>query len=340
MLSSGDPLFRIIQKLISMVANKILNDDLYYSKYLKSWRDSRVNIIGWTVDIIYERPFTKEAIDFNLAYLNKFFEKRPDLFFKIKTSKDFDRSFEENKIGVILNFQNLQQIGRDLSLLEKYKNMGINIMQLTYNAKNLIGTGCTARRDRGLTEFGEKVVKRLNELNVVIDVSHCGERTSLDAISQSREPIMASHSFCKNLYNHDRGKNEQFIEEIGLTGGYIGILAAHGFLTNNPKTRISDWLDHVEHAVEKAGLDHVGIGSDWFGFSIPPPLIEYTNEILSKNGWRKEHNIDFSKRVEGFEEYSKFPNLIEGLESRGYNHREIQKIAGGNFLRIFKKIVG
>ncbi len=92
--------------------------------------------------------------------------------------------------------------------------------------------------------------------------------------------------------------------------------------------------------VKKAGLNHVGIGTDWFGFSAPPPLIEFANEIISKNGFRKEHNVDLSKRVEGFEEYSKLPNLIEGLELRGYNRREIQKIAGGNFLRIFKKIVG
>lgn len=213
-------------------------------------------------------------------------------------------------------------------------------MQLTYNKKTPVGTGCTARRDRGLTEFGKEVVVKINELSAIVDVSHCGIQTTKDAIEYSKDPVIASHTFAKGLYTHDRGKEDDILKAIADKGGYIGVLAVPGFITADPKTTIDHWIDHIDYIKDLVGIDYVGIGTDYYGFSVPDNLAQKISEFMEVLGFREEHKASFLNKVVNFEEYRKFPNLIEGLINRGYNDEEISKIAGGNFLRVFKKIVG
>ena len=130
------------------------------------------------------------------------------------------------------------------------------------------------------------------------------------------------------------------IKAIAEKGGYIGVLAVAGFLTSKPETTIDDWLDHIDYIVNLIGLNHVGIGTDFYGFSLPKALSAKIDEFLDELGFRPEHRIAFSKKIVGFEDYINFPNLIEGLITRGYSHQEIKKIAGENFLRVFRKVVG
>ena len=148
------------------------------------------------------------------------------------------------------------------------------------------------------------------------------------------------NTFSKKLYEHDRGKPDDFLQAVAEKGGYIGVLAVAGFLTTREETTIDDWLDHVDYIVNLIGIDHVGIGTDFYGFSAPDNLAAKISEFLDILGFRPEHKASFLTKVKGFERYGKFPNFIKGLIERGYSDQEIKKIAGENFLRIFRKIVG
>jgi membrane dipeptidase len=160
---------------------------------------------------------------------------------------------------------------------------------------------------------------------------HCGIQTSKDALENSKDPIICSHTFSKTLYEHDRGKNDDLLQSIAEKGGYIGVLAGAGFLTTNLETKIDDWLNHVDHIGDLIGIDHVGIGTDFYGFSTPDNLAVKISEFLDNLGFRPEHKASFLTKVEGFETYAQFPNFIEGLSERGYSDQEIQQIAAGIF---------
>jgi membrane dipeptidase len=330
----------VIPKLVMKFVYKVVNDPIYFDDYAKNWEDCGVNSVSWTVGPMHSKPYSFEGVFHNFSFMTYILDNREDFFMKILKAKDFEKVNNEGKKGIILNFQNMQHIGTDIDLIELYYMQGFRVMQLTYNSKNAVGTGCTARRDRGLTEFGLDVVNKMNELGIIVDVSHCGMQTSMDAAINSKDPIIASHTFSKNLYDHDRGKTDEFLHAVAEKDGYIGVLAVPGFLTVNQKTTINDWLDHIDYITKLIGIDHVGIGTDFYGFSVPDSLAIKIGEFMEVLGFRTEHRASFLDKIEGFESYAKFPNLIKGLIERGYSDKEIKKLAGLNFLKIFKKVAG
>ncbi|MFB0563556.1 MAG: dipeptidase [Candidatus Lokiarchaeia archaeon] len=340
MLALGLSPWKIVQDLIVVAAKTIVEDDDYFEKYVDAWRESGVTCVSWTLGPIYEKPYSFDGVFHNYSFLAHILDNRRDFLVKVLKAEDVEKAFKEGKKGVILNFQSLEHIGNNPDLLDLYYMMGFRIMQLTYNYRNLIGNGCTERGDGGLSNFGLTVIDRINQLGALVDVSHCGPQTSMDAAENSKDPVLATHTFSKKLYEHDRGKTDELLNAIAEKGGYIGVLAVPGFLTSKPKTTIDDWLDHVDYIVNLVGVDHVGIGTDFYGFSLPEPLAVKISEFLEVLGFRPEHRASFAQKVEGFENYVKFPNLIEGLVTRGYSEQEIKKIAGENFLRVFRKVVG
>ncbi|MFX0176841.1 MAG: dipeptidase [Candidatus Hodarchaeota archaeon] len=330
----------VIPKLVMKFAYKVVNDPNYYDEYVRNWDECGVNSVSWTVGPMHSKPYSFEGVFHNFSFMTYILDNREDFFMKILKAADFEKAEKEGKKGIVLNFQSMQHIGTDIDFIELYYMQGFRVMQLTYNSKNAVGTGCTAKRDRGLTEFGLDVVSKMNELGIIVDVSHCGMQTSMDAAINSRDPIIASHTFSKNLYDHDRGKTDEFLHTVAEKDGHIGVLAVPGFLTVNQKTTINDWLDHVDYITNLIGIDHIGIGTDFYGFSVPDSLAIKIGEFMEVLGFRPEHRASFLDKIEGFEKYAKFPNLIKGLIDRGYSDKEINKIAGLNFLKIFKKVVG
>jgi membrane dipeptidase len=330
----------IIPLLVVKFANNVVNNAEYYENYVKEWNQCGVNCVSWTVGPLHSKPYSSEGVFHNFSLMTYILDHRKDFFMKILKAKDIEKAKKNGKKGILLNFQSMQHINTDIDLVELYYMQGIRVMQLTYNSKNPVGTGCTAMRDRGLTEFGINVVHKMNELGIVVDVSHCGMQTSMDAVNNSKDPIIASHTFSKALYEHDRGKTDEFLHAIAGKGGYVGILAVPGFLTVNQTTTIEDWLDHVDYIVNLIGIDHAGIGTDYYGFSVPDNLAAKIGEFMEVLGFRPEHRASFLDKMKGFESYVQFPNLISGLIERGYSDQEIGKIAGSNFLKLFKRVVG
>lgn len=288
-------------------------------------------------------PFGKEMFSFENAikdiagYTYKF-DTIPNLI-KVTAAKDIERAKKEKKLGLILNFQNSTHIGSDLDKLDFFYALGIRQIQMTYNDLNLVGAGCTERRDCGLSRFGLKVVERMNKLGILIDLAHTGYQTSMDVIEASAAPVAFTHTVCKAVHDHDRGKTDDQLAAIARKNGYVGIAVVPFFISPRQDASLEDFLKHIDHAAKIVGTDKLGIGTD-HAESYAPLADKMNQEALEKLCFKKENNVDMLRKTKGYSGWRDFPNLTRGLVSRGYSDEAIKGILGGNFFRIFSQVVG
>src|SRR5437867_1283243 len=165
----------------------------------------------------------------------------------------------------------------------------------------------------------------MNELGIRVDTDHCSDATTLDAIEVSERPVAVSHSFCRAVSEHDRGKGDDVIRAVGQNGGYFGVVLVPFFITGDPDPSLDHWLAHVEHAVALAGPEHVGIGTDW-GEELPKQLVDLLNEEIRQPGFgfREEHRVDWAATVGGYGSWREWPNLTRALAGAGYSDDEIR----------------
>mgnify|MGYP000651515991 CR=1 FL=1 len=228
----------------------------------------------------------------------------------------------------------------DLSVLRSGYELGLRIVQLTYNSLSSVGAGCTERTDAGLSRFGADAVSLMNELGVIVDTGHCGRQTTLDACELSAEPVIASHTMAQGLHAHARGKSDEELQAIAATGGVIGIVAVPHFLRSAPGASIEDMLDHIDYITTLVGAEHVAIGTDW-PMSVPDALMEQAfPAAVSSIGFRPEDRADSLDNLVGFASYRDFPNITRGLVARRYSDDDIVGILGGNALRVFERVCG
>jgi membrane dipeptidase len=219
-------------------------------------------------------------------------------------------------------------------------DLGVRMIMLTYNNANLVGTGCTDRVDDGLSNYGTRFVRRMNELGIIVDTSHCGRQTTLDACAVSSRPVVASHTSAAELYPIDRAKSDDEFRAIADTGGVIGVYAVPFFLAPGEDATINSMLDHIDYLADLVGWRHVAIGTDW-PMQLPKWTLDQTSaESLHAMGFREEHNLNMGVNLNGFDDYRDFPNITRGLVKRGYSDEEIRGILGENFLRVFRQVCG
>ena len=242
----------------------------------------------------------------------------------------------------IINCQPSIAISRDLSLLGLAHDLGLRIGQLTYNSVDHVGGGCTDRVDVGLTNFGTQVVERYNELGVIVDVSHSGRQTALDACKASQRPVICSHTTAAAVHPHVRAKTDEELLAVAATGGIVGVAAVPAFFPDPAKSDLDQVLDHLDHMVRVVGVEHVGLGTDWPMAGPAAWNAEVLNPALQGWGFRKEHGVldDSEWRVRGLDNYRSWPNLTRGLVARGYGDEDIAALLGGNFLRVFESVCG
>lgn len=246
--------------------------------------------------------------------MNQELEKYPDKIALAKTADEIEQNYESGKIAAILSIEGGHAIQGEISALRIFYQLGVRGMTLTWNNHNeLADSSKKPKEDGGLTELGRTVVQEMNRLGMLIDISHSSEKTFWDTIECSEAPIIASHSNAKSLCNHRRNLTDKMIEAIGEHKGYIGINFFPDFLTSSGQASLDDVLDHIDYMVELAGIDCVGLGSDFDGISKVPV---------------------------GLEDCSKMPNITSGMIERGYLDWEVRKILGRNFLRVFREVVG
>ena len=217
---------------------------------------------------------------------------------------------------------------------------GLRVLMLTYNRQDYVGAGCTEPTNAGLSMYGQQVVKRINDLGIVVDTSHCGTQTTLDACALSKAPVFANHTCAQGVYAHARGKNDDELRAIADTGGVAGVVTVPFFVSGKSQANIECVLDHIDYMCELVGWQHVGLGTDW-PMQAPEDVIEQTlGAIVEEIGFRPEDNISTTRTLSGFEDYRDMPNITRGLVARGYADEEIAGILGGNFLRVFEEVCG
>ncbi len=259
-----------------------------------------------------------------------------------RTAEDFRRGQREG-IYVTYGFAQpgLEGLPRDLEQFDKAHELGCRSIMLTYNRQDFVGAGCTERTNAGLSNYGKDVVAKMNDIGLIVDTSHCGFQTTLDACFFSKAPVTANHTGAAALFNHDRAKSDEEIIAIAETGGLIGIYALPFFLApphENPGFEVI--LDNIDYVANLVGWEHVGIGTDW-PFMLSHHLAEITiGTQTAELGFRPEHGISIRRTTGGYEDARDFINFTRGMVSRGYTDEQIKGILGENYLRIFEQVCG
>lgn len=301
---------------------------------LQPYLDSGINIMHPAVGMGGPNAY-ESALQF-FASWNGFIAGNGDYFMRIDSASDLKRVKKSGKIGVILGLQNSEQFRRSDDV-DFFRGLGQRVSQLTYNARNLIGNGSTERRDEGISDFGVAIIERMNKVGMAVDVSHCGDRTTLDAFDISKKPVLVTHSNCRALVpGHPRLKTDEVIKKVGQAGSVIGITGVRMFVKGDEPTTVEHVLDHFDHVKKLIGPEHLGVGSDMdlYGYDAMPAELNKQLRAGYKGSYSFREKID----IEGLDHPKRMFDLTEGLIRRKYSDADIEGILGGNFERVLTQI--
>ena len=264
---------------------------------------------------------------------------------KVHNAGDIWRAKSEGRIGVIYGFQNAAMLGHDATRVDLFANLGVRVIQLTYNPANLLGDGSVAAGNRGLTPFGHEVVERMNARRIMVDLSHSGQNTCLDAIRASRQPVSINHTGCRALNDLPRNKTDEELRLVASRGGFVGIFFMP-FLNPSGHASAEDVVAHIDHAINVCGEDHVGIGTDGSVTAIDD-LQAYMAVLAREVAARQAAGVgaageraDTLPFVVDLRGVNQFRELAGRLERRGYSAARIEKTPGCNFVRYATQVWG
>ncbi|HXX39306.1 MAG TPA: membrane dipeptidase [bacterium] len=261
----------------------------------------------------------------------------------VRRADDIRRAKAERKVGVIIGSQDPAMIEDDTDYIEPLYRMGVRTLQVTYNERSLLGDGCQERVQGGLTDFGIAAIEEMNRVGLLVDVSHAGEATALEATQVSRAPVIISHSACRALRNNPRSASDELIRAMAKTGGVIGICLLPFLLTEDGRAEatLDDLLRHVDHVVDLVGVDHVGFGSDLTEEIDPAEMMTETGELGQMVNRPYKAPVYpplpwiFPQEANSL---AKWGNLTLALLARGYADHDVAKVMGGNWLRVYSEV--
>jgi membrane dipeptidase len=304
--------------------------DSFTSADVQRFRDSGINVFHIATGVGGADPYV--AVLQFIAAWNGFIAHHHDTMMRIDSPASLDAVKRAGQIGVLLGIQNSAHF-RTPDDVDRFHSLGQRVSQLTYNARNLIGNGSTERRDDGISDFGVSIVERMNKLGMAVDVSHCGDRTTLDAFEISKRPVLITHSNCRALVpNHPRVKTDEAIRKMAASGGVMGITSVRMFVKADEPTTIEHMLDHYDHVAKLVGVEHLGVGSDidLHGYDDMPAEENLQMRASYKGSYGFREKID----IEGVDHPKRMFDLTEGLIRRKYSDTHIEGILGGNFKRV------
>ena len=332
-----------------MEFNRIVIDGCAFSDDEREFKEISKRVMESPLDaFFFTVPEQMEGFYDCVVEIGKLYNLFDNKDKKIKIAKTLEDIIESKKAGekaLIIYFQDPHPIENSLEKLRVFYELGLRVVQLTYNKSNYIGTGCTETIDRGLTDFGREIVKKMNEIGIIIDLSHCSKQTALDVLKISEKSVIFSHTGIKSLTQSPRNRTDEELILLKKNGGLIG-LSPWGPLCWNKikKTRptLEDYIDHIDYAVDMIGIDHVGFGCDSTlddnkgilgtakqSLLYPSVVAEYDKFVGI------DQEVRHAEDINGIWEIS---NVINRLEKRGYTTEDINKFLGGNFLRIIKNV--
>ena len=257
-----------------------------------SVRQSGITAINFTVS----QPSFEDTVG-NIGIVENLVDHHPETFLIVRRYSDLPRAKRENKIGIMLGFQYTSFLEENVDRIESFRQLGVRIMQLTYNNRSNFGDGCLEPGNAGLSKAGIAAVKKMNDLGIAVDLSHSGYRTTSEGITQSSKPVLISHSGCAAIYAHPRNKPDEILKALADRGGYFGVYLMPYVVASPTVPTRKHVLDHVVHAINVCGADHVGIGS-WRDSEDRPPFFRQSREGCESRSRRPDAagwEVDFRR---------------------------------------------
>ena len=291
------------------------------------------------VTIVYHEDFDELLLE--IKKWEKLFKDNTDLIFLGKTYKDIEKANKDNKTAIFFGFQNCSPIEDDINLVSKVHELGCRFMQLTYNNQSLLATGCYEKIDSGVTNFGREVIKEMNSVGIVVDMSHSAEKSTLDAIDISEKPIAITHANPSFWHAAKRNKSSELLKTLSESEGILGFSLYPHHLKDNTNCSIDSFCEMVARTAEIMGVNNIGIGSDLCLYQ-PDKIVEWMRNgtwSKSKNyGEGSKNKPGFPKQPDWFQDARGFNNLEKGFKKAGFSDNETNAILGNNWYNFYKKI--
>ena len=316
-------------------------DNLQYCKWnrevFKINREAELDAVHVTV--VYHEDYDEFLK--RIEEWKNHFKENSDLIFHGKNYKDIEKANKENKTAIFFGFQNCSPIEDNIDLVEKIHEHGCRFMQLTYNNQSLLATGCYEKNDSGVTNFGREVIKEMNRVGIVIDMSHSAEKSTFDAIDISEKPIAITHANPFFWHSAKRNKSSELLKVLSESGGMLGLSLYPHHLKEGTNCSLESFCEMTARLSEIMNLEKIGIGSD-LCLNQPDNIVEWM-----RNGtWTKTKNFGegtknkpgFPKQPSWFKDARGFTNLKEGLLKTGFNENEVNGILGNNWFNFYKEL--
>jgi membrane dipeptidase len=314
-------------------------------RMLRALAERRIDLISATIGPVGNGPDLYRAAVEDVTGWDRLLAQYPNLAMKIERTADMAAARAAGKVGLIFNFQDTTALEADAGKVDTFATLGIRVMQLTYNKRNLAGDGCLERANAGLSDFGREVIARINRARILLDLSHAGQRTIAEGIAASTAPPAITHSGCRNLVDFPRNVFDAEMRALADKGGVFGLYLMP-FLRASGQPQREDLIRHIEHALNVCGEDHIGIGTD-------NPLMGYAVDDRA----RAEHRRFYEERVrvgiaapgeaadvynfvEGYNSADRHGRIAADLRGRGWSSARIDKLLGGNWVRLFGEVWG
>ena len=291
------------------------------------------------VTIVYHEDF--DELQLEIKKWEKLFHENSDLIFLGKNFHDIDKANKENKTAIFFGFQNCSPIEDDINLVEKVHELGCRFMQLTYNNQSLLATGCYEKVDSGVTNFGREVIREMNRVGLVVDMSHSAEKSTLDAIEFSEKPIAITHANPSFWHPAKRNKSSDLLKILSDSGGMLGLSLYPHHLKDNTNCTLDSFCEMVAKTAEIMDVKKIGIGSD-LCLDHPDTVVEW----MRNGSWSKSKNYGegsknkpgFPKQPDWFLDARGFSNIEKGLKKVGFSDTETHGILGNNWYNFYKSI--
>jgi membrane dipeptidase len=337
-LPTGMPTAEVFRELERLQTRAF--HDAQFGDWWKAVGHSGVDVLSISVGAWGDKPFSFRGAVYDLGEWHQriTWDRR---FVLVREPQDLQRCTDPSSTGVLLGFQDSAQLEGDLRNVETFHGLGVRMIQLTYNERGAAGCGCTEPSDEGLTTFGRDLVRELNEVGIVVDLSHCGARTTMEALELSEAPVAVSHAACAAIHPHARNKSDDVLRALGQRSGYFGVCLVPAFLAmRTDRPSVEHFVRHVMHALEMGGPTTVGIGTDWGVEHSPPSIRRRLQAEATARGFRPDDDFDFAVATRGFETWAMgFPRLTDALLGAGLDEPMVEGILGKNFSEFWQTAV-
>jgi len=313
--------------------------EVYTDSLCQEMIDSGINSV--TVTLCDPKSYEAEAYQWGMDGIleyDRLIKKESEFWMKATSVGDIQTARDQGKIALFYLFQNSTQFGKDLDNVDVFYGLGVRSSQITYNYQNWAGAGCFEENGSGLTVFGHELVEKMNDVGMLIDLSHATMKTMADTVAASNDPVITSHSCCKALFEHRRNTTDEILRAIADKGGLFGVTQMRPFMTRQIDDAVHFYYQHIEHAINVAGIDHVCIGSDR-----DHRRLVLTEEYLAELQREEGAQFDRSQWPLYFEELNgprRMETIWDGLAKRGMSEGNLEKLFGLNLQRLYTEVIG